>query len=378
LKVLIIRLSAIGDTVHALPVAAAIKRHLPEVELSWLVEPLSAPLLQNNPAVDQVFVLPRKTWLRNLANPGKFLSVVTEAGAFFQELRSQKFDYILDLHGLLKSAVCGALSGGTRRIGYVGAREGSQFFLTDKVEVGDYYSDARHIVETNLLLVQYLGELAGNKGLATCLSSGAIEFPLPKVPPESLEKMERLLKRTSLVRTRAEINRRVAFIPGTTWSSKIWPLDKWVQLGRYFIEQNWQVVLSGAQGEKAGNAQLFEQIASQIAPGAGQLIDLTGQTDLIDLIALFNTCDIVIGADTGPLHLAAATARPAVLGIYGSTPWRRNGPYGSTSLSLGLDLFCQPCFKVECPLGTLACLKKLQAPVVYAKALELWQGACRK
>jgi ADP-heptose:LPS heptosyltransferase len=111
---------------------------------------------------------------------------------------------------------------------------------------------------------------------------------------------------------------------------------------------------------------------NRIASGFGdRMINLTGKTEIKDLLALFQMTDIVVGADTGPLHLAAAVGKSKVLGIFGSTPVKRNGPYGANSATLSLNLECQPCFQKECPLGTLACLHELSPNVAFEQVMRL-------
>jgi len=102
----------------------------------------------------------------------------------------------------------------------------------------------------------------------------------------------------------------------------------------------------------------------------GSVLNLTGKTDLLELIALFDLADLVIGADSGPIHLASAVGKSKVIGILGSTPQKRNGPYGKNSYVIALNLDCQPCFKKECPLHTLACLKDLSAQQVYDEIMD--------
>lgn len=95
-------------------------------------------------------------------------------------------------------------------------------------------------------------------------------------------------------------------------------------------------------------------------------------------MALFLMADIVIGADTGPLHMAAASGIPDVIGIYGSTPWKRNGPYGKNTSVVALDLSCQPCFQKTCPIKTLACLKDLEVDTVFTQIKSVMEERSRR
>lgn len=360
MKVLIIRLSAIGDTIHSLPVAAAIKRRIPNAHIGWVVEPLSAPLVVDNPAVDEVFVLPRKDWLKKVASPANWISVAEEAKAFWSDIRAKNYDVALDLQGLLKSAVCTVAAGVPKRIGFSHTREGAGLFLTDKAEVGDYFAADKHIVRVNLEIASYLFKTLG---LPPSITDKEIEFPLPAVPQASRQHVEALLSQQANVSPAVSV-----LLPGTTWSSKIWPSEKWIKLaGLIHSDLQLPVVLAGGPSEKTVNAE----IASAIAQAGMPVLDITGQTSLIDLIALFEKSRLVIGADSGPMHLAAATGRPDVIGIFGSTPYKRLGPLGDKSRSVSLSLECQPCFTPICPLSTKACLTELSEVQVLTAAKAL-------
>ena len=160
----------------------------------------------------------------------------------------------------------------------------------------------------------------------------------------------------------------VILIPGTTWESKIWPLEHWLGLSEKLIDQlQSKLILVGGKSEVSTNAKLADQLRRS---GRKNVVDLTGQTSLLELQALFLQSDLVVGADTGPLHLAAATNHPKVVGVYGSTPAGRNGPYGDKCLTVFLGLACQPCFEKVCPLGTKACLIDMTPDYVFQRLCE--------
>jgi len=365
LKILIIRLSAIGDAIHCLPAAAELKRRIPNATIAWIVEPLAAPLISNNPVVDTVYVVPKREWVGKLKAPWLWPALFTEIGAFWSAVRGECFDMAVDFQGLLKSSVCALLSGAPIRVGFAGTREGAERLLTDRLDVGDYFGNERHVIDLNLALASFVCKrLAVPDGE---LEPAVARFPLPEPPAASLEKIEKALFPDG---SSPEASPPVAvLIPGTTWTSKIWPTDNWCRLAlRLSSELGLRICLVGGPSEATGNSQIVSWLHRE-APET-RVLDLTGQTSLLDLIALFRQSQLTVGGDTGPLHLAVAAGKPKVVGIYGSTPARRLGPYGRQSKTVCLDLWCQPCFEKVCPLSTTACLKDLSVDRVFAEIVE--------
>ncbi len=432
LRVLIVKLSAMGDVVHCLPLAARIRERLPDVELTWLVEPAAQDLLKGNPVVDRVLVLPRKIWLKALKNPATIFPTTSEAIQYFKELKDYKFDLAIDAQGLLKSAVPAYLSGAPLRVGFADTREWAHKFLTHALEVGGYFGHDRHVVDLNIALADYALEvLAQTHG--TCLrlsfSDQTVRFPLPDTASSGADAsvlklpgldrdfwtgvtagvappVDKLAPATDNLAPPTELvsgagqkqNPLIAIIPGTTWVTKIWPQEHWITLGRMLVERfGARLLICGGPGDATTNQSIYKGILSTEFPGSVK--NLTGETGLMQLVALYKKCDLVLGADTGPLHLAVAvahqamvaesealaarqdmlvtageaeaqrTAKPKVVAIHGATPWLRNGPYGSMGSMVHLNLPCQPCFSKTCRIQTLACLKDLPAGEVF-KAVE--------
>lgn len=404
LRILLVKLSAIGDVVHCLPLAARIKEFLPDCKLTWLVEPAARDLVSGNPAVDEVLVFPRKTWLKDLKSPLKAFSTPPSVLSFFADLRRRKFDLAIDAQGLLKSAVPAYLSGAPRRLGFAGTREGASLLLTDPLLVKeegrpwDYFAADRHVVDLNLALADHVLKIAG--GISGADSSKAkVSFPLPdpgearrsrialllegsgvtpgssrQEAPVSKMAAENYLAGDSDSEERGAGRKIVALIPSTTWATKIWPGASWIELGAKLAKHfGVRLVLLGGPADRPLNQSIYKGIVE--SESGAEIIDLTGETGLMDLVAVFERCDLVLGADTGPLHLAAAVAQnngsPRVVAVHGSTPWLRNGPYGYMGSTIHLQLACQPCFEKKCPLGTLACLKDLPVGEVFQELSKL-------
>lgn len=415
-RVLFIRLSALGDVIHSLPAAAAIKNRS-GIKLVWVVEEPFAELLHNNSVADEVIIFPKKALVAGLSSFGTWSPGATRFKTFIDDLKKGNFDAAIDLQGLFKSGVIAFFSGAPLRVGFSEARELSSLMLTDKLDAGGYFSYDKHVVDHNVALAEFLlTKLFGTGGGF----SASKTFPLPAPGASAVARIRDLIygeppraessiaspvvadttdttdtgmthdKRAGMpdVHTQtaadehggsAEIAKSnletvpggasetaIAMIPGTTWPSKIWPADRWVEAAVKLIDlHNVRIVLLGSKTEGDTNQYIYESVLKE-RPGA-RIRNLTGQTSLLDLIAVFQMISVVVGADTGPLHLAAATGSPKVVGVYGSTPSKRNGPYlpqGPSEHIVALNLSCQPCFEKNCPLSTTACLKDLEPSLV--------------
>lgn len=387
-KLLIVKLSAIGDVIHCLPVANALKARLPGLHLTWLVEPLSADLLIDNPAVDDVIIFQAKSWLRQANKPRQWGSIWQNASALFKRLQEEKFDAVLEMQGLLKSALIAQACGAKIRIGFARTREFADCFLTHPINVGDYFGHYVPVVDLNLRIAEALLMLLGGDARLP-----PIAFPLPVVSSAVRDKMLSIIANgktnqpAPIKATGHNAPDAVApvlshhmgtepicvLIPGTTWTSKSWPSESWFQLGQKIASLGYRLILIGGKSELATNRLLAERLRNH--NDCDNLLDLTDSTTLLDLIYLFRKTDIVIGCDTGPLHLAAAVNKPKVVGIYGSTPWRRNGPYGDHCRSVSLEAWCQPCYRKVCPLKTIHCLTDLPVKTVFDAVLAMVQPA---
>ncbi len=471
IRVLLIRLSALGDVVHTLPAADLLRRNLPAAKITWVVEAPFAELLRNNPAVDDVIIFPKKKISSELKNPISWLDPSSEFNKFIGELRSRNFSAALDFQGLFKSGAIAYLSGAPTRVGFAQARELSQIFLTDRCDTGDYFANDKHVVHHNWELAEFYLRIAGG----ATQKSPPIRFPLPILnseligsvikmigasavePPQKVNRaritntniLSALIRKEDRVQPQMEPGDMVApvessaaigaelpastgeldalsedsvgaasilvptppaepapsaeplpqiakngeklivLIPGTTWITKIWPKEKWAQLVSQLVQiPNTRIVLVGGPAETEMNSYIYDQVSRSVAdrlrlnashvqnsgepdltsaPISERLIDITGKTTISGLLALLKFADIVVGADTGPLHMAVAAEHPFVIGIHGSTPWLRNGPIGEKSSVVALNLGCQPCFEKKCPLGTLACLRELNTESVLAE-----------
>lgn len=289
-SIVIVKLSAIGDVLHGVPVAVALRRAFPAARIGWAVEGRAADVLAGHRAVDHLFRLPRG-WLKSPA------AVLT----LRQQLRAFAPDVAIDLQGLLKSGVAAWLSGARMRIGFARpvARECSWLASTNPVK-----PVATHVVDRNCDLLVPLG-----------IRESRPSFDMP-VWPVSRDRVMPWLTGLRLTGAPVVIN------PGAGWASKRWPAERFAALARCLHRRHGirPLVVWGGAAERA----TAEQIAAQ---ACGEAI-VAPETTLQDLGEVFRLARLVISADTGPLHLAAAVGTPCV-GLFGPVPAARNGPYGS-------------------------------------------------
>ncbi len=270
-RILVVRLGAMGDIVHALPAVASLKQSFPGAELTWVVEPQWAALLEANPFVDHTILLRRRDAAGLLAS--------------WRELRSARFDFAVDFQGLLKSSVVAAVARPERIFGWDRGqlREAAAgVFYTHRAS-----SSAAHVVDRNLDLAAAAG--ARDALRVFPLPAGRSEAPLPD-------------------------GNFVLASPMAGWRSKQWPLENYLALaGLLSAECRLPLVLSGppgAQFETTDRVWLH-------ACGLPGLLDATRRAAA------------VVGVDSGPMHLAAALGKPGVA-LFGPTDPARNGPYGNS------------------------------------------------
>lgn len=345
MKVLLVRLSAIGDVLQGLPCLVALKESFPSWEISWLVEETSAPILENHPYLTKLFVL-RRNW-RKKKSPST-LDVVDRTSNLFKiwrKLRQERFDVAIDLQGLFKSGLWTRLSGAPRRMGHNKTREFAHLFLNEFVGDRPTFDPHFPLIDRYLEPARYLGaDVSKGKYL---------------LPPSSTEVIQQI---NTLLESVLDPSKTIALCPWSAWPSKNWPLARWCELAQQ-LSKDFRLIIIGNSTDQSAAEHLCSTI-----PHA---LNLVGKTSLKVLPEIFRRCCLVIGPDSGPLHLANATGVPRVLMLFGSTSWRRSGPLGSQHQILSTDLPCQPCFERICPLGHLHCQTLLKTEFVLETARSL-------
>lgn len=346
-NILIIKLSSLGDICHALPSLTALRKLYPQARISWAVNKPFADLLIGHPFLDEVLVIDQKALTQ-----GSLMSRYR----YFQELRQQlqqrDFDLVLDLQGLFKSIVIALMTGCKTRYGYWEMREGSALITKG---IKGAYANA-HVIQRYLDVIRFLGSDVREP-----------EFVLPEISKEKAEIAEKLFG----------FDNYVVLAPGTSWSSKEWPLDNYAELGKRLLQDGYQLVLIGGSIDTDKSKYILDNITETALANKEKIIDLTGQTSLKQLMAVCQAATLYISGDTGPLHVAVTTGVP-IIALYGPTMPHRTGPYvgkmsgNNKSVVLSGKAACTPCRKREC--STRECMSSIGVDEVYDKVKQLSSG----
>jgi len=295
-RILIVRLSAIGDVIHGVPLLCALRRALPGAFLAWVVEGTAGDVLEGHPALEELVRMPRRWW----KSP-------REAWRLRQRLRGLGFDLAIDLQCLTKSALAAWLSGAPRRIGKAGqdGRELSRLFHNELVATG-----GAHVIEHYLTMLRPLG-----------IASPEVRFDLPESAADAR-------MADDLVRTAGFAARQFAILnPGAGWPSKIWPAERYGELARYVATSH------GMPSLVVWCGQAEMRLADTIVATSGGRARLAPPTSMTQLGALCRRAGLFVGSDTGPMHLAAAVGTPTI-SLHGPSRAEWCGAYGPHSVRL--------------------------------------------
>jgi heptosyltransferase-1 len=329
MKILIIKLSAIGDVVQTLPALEAIKKKFPDSSITWLVEENAAGILEGHPFIDTILISHRKTWLSMLKNPVTFPRGLVRIIRFLIDVRHAQYDIAIDFQGLLKSGILIGLARAVRKIGFDRTREFSYLFLNERLPA---YDTEKHALQRYLDVARYLG---AKEPSASCT------LPIER---------ERLLAGEKIKTLKPYGRRLIVINPGARWKTKLWPEKNFAELAdRLVREKHALIVFTGSGDDRA----MIGRVISMMTEHA---LNWAGDTTLKELAALAYHADLFITTDTGPMHLAAA-AGANVLALFGPTaPWR-TGPYGTGHIVLRAGIGCSPCFKRTC--DDIRCMEEL-------------------
>lgn len=325
-KVLILRLSALGDTIHTLPVAYAIKKTYPNCQIGWVVEDKAQLFIKENPLIDKCYVIPKKEWKKHKLGP---ISIIKDFKRIIDEINAENYDVVLDTQQLLKSAILLPFLNIKRKITLTGGREGYSLFSNEIYKESHKLFDPNyHVVKRNLELAQHIGA-----------DTTDAKIILKESTEEIKEKINQLLSGLD------NSKKTVVCSPATTWDNKHWKEEHWSRVLNY-LKDKVNIVFTGTDVDNA----LIDRIIKNSTCTKENVTILTGKTNLEELAELFRRSDVVISPDSGSAHIAWAVEKPTIITIFSATAEKRNAPYGDNCYVLTPELDCRPCMKRICRL----------------------------
>ncbi len=325
MRILIVKLSSLGDILHVLPTAHALREQT-GATLDWVVHPEFAPLVRTFADVDEVLTFPRHHIARDFR-------------ASVRALRAREYDMAIDLHGLFKSGLVTRLARAKRRIGPSYSREFSWLFYGERA---GRMNRARHAADQAMDVLDHLHLKRPAPDAAASSVFRPVEASLPPGSPH------------------------VAFAPVSRWKTKDWPAEHYARLARllWADHQDISILVFGGKAD----ADVGDAIAAAAPEGA--VHNLCGKTTIAESIALLGKCDLLVANDTGPVHMAAAVGTHCLV-LFGPTRPDWTGPYGPGHRILSAHLPCQPCLKRTCRRGDIACMMALSPAEVLQAAEEM-------
>lgn len=345
-NILIIKPSAAGDIICALPILAALRERYPSARISWMVAAHLADLLRGHPMIDELIEFDR----RRFGYIARSWAVTRRFMRFLQRLRAAKYDLVVDLQGLFRSGFLAWTTQAEVRIGPAEKRELGWIFYTHRCPARPKDT---HTVDK----MYSAGELLG-------LDVADPKFPVA-VGQHAKENIHALLRDKLGERDRSD--NYIALAPGGTWTSKRWPADKFAQLARMIVsELDIPVIIVGGRAERRLGAEIVEQANNKNKDN--RIVSIAGQTKLSELLAVINGAAALVCNDSGPMHMAVALDRP-VTAIIGPTNPHRTGPYRRDDAVVKSKIDCSPCIKRRCtkaPAGSVpACMADITVQRVF-------------
>jgi lipopolysaccharide heptosyltransferase I len=334
MRIVIVKLSSIGDIVHTLPAAALLRRSFPDARLTWVVERRASAILKDSPAIDELIELDTRTWRKRLLSSSTMSGIRVQLNQLRRSPGSNNgvnADIAIDFQGLIKSGLVAFATRANRRIGFGTddlREKASKLLLTEQVETSTF----SHVIEKNLALARAaISSLAAEPVREHTISSQCYEFPVAVSPEDE-----------RIVESAIDSRRPFAIInPGGGWPTKLWPPNRYSELAEWLADE---CALSSIVTYGPGEEELARAVVSKARSGAIQPLALT----LKQFAALARRAALFVGGDTGPLHLAAASQTP-IVGLYGPTSPARNGPFDPQDITVGRALWCRTeCHRRSC------------------------------
>ena len=368
-RILLIKPSALGDVVHTLPVLVKLRARYPRARIDWLITPENAEVVRYHPALSNVVLFAR----RDFSKRGRRWRAFVSFFDLLKQIRSAKYELIIDMHGQVRSAFFALISGARVRIGFDrpvkrgltvsaehdlknipshgwrGAREGSWIAYTHRIPIPTL--DV-HAIDRYLWVAPLLGLDDNPPDLTIHLS------------PQATNKVNRLLEEQGVPVSKP----LVVLVPGTIWETKHWTIEGFAGVARQFLQDGFAVALAGTTRD--------QQRCRQIAAAAPGTCDLSGKTTPADLAALIRRAEVAVTNDSGSMHVAASLGKPMV-SVFGPTNPVHIGPYERPESVVRVDLPCSPCNYrrlSQCPFDH-ACMNQVTSAMVVERVRKILSTA---
>lgn len=317
-KILVVKPSSLGDIIHSLPFLNSVRKCFPDSEIHWVVARGFHDLLESHPMIDKLWIINKDQW-KNVSAAGE---TIRELRTLYKSLKDERYDLVVDLQGLLRSALISRATASAMRVGFSEAREGSSVLYTHKVEGGS----GIHAVDRYLKVASFLG-----------CDVSEVAFPMTEAPFP------------------LPFNGDFAVVaPGARWKTKRWPP---VRFSRLVLRLPIRSVIVGSKPESLVSKQIAEE-------SGGKAISVAGKTSLKQLSGIIRKARFVVTNDSGPMHMAAAHGVP-VFAFFGPTSPANTGPYGVGHTIIAAGEECSPCFKKRC--RDIKCMDNIRV----SKVLEI-------
>jgi heptosyltransferase I len=368
-RILLIKPSALGDVVHTIPVLVKLRARYPNARIDWLITPENAEIVRSHPALSNIVLFSR----RDFSKRGHRWRAILAFVDLLKQIRSAKYDLVIDMHGQVRSAFFTLISGAPVRIGFDrpikraltvstehdlrnipshgwrGAREGSWIAYTHRIPIPTL--DV-HAIDRYLWIAPVL-----------CLDDDPPDLTI-HLSAETVRNTERLLEEHGVPASKP----LVVLVPGTIWETKHWTIEGFAGVARQFLHDGFAVALAGTTRDQPR--------CRQIAAAATGACDLSGKTTPADLAALIRRAEVAVTNDSGSMHLAASLGKPMV-SVFGPTNPVHIGPYERPESVVRVDLPCSPCNYrrlSQCPFDH-ACMKQLTSTTVVERVRKILSTA---
>ena len=329
-KFLIIKLSSIGDIVHALPFLRTLRANRPNAYIAWIIEESFQDLIKCNPDLDEVIPVRTRYWRKNIN-----IKSWNEIYQTRKLLKKREFDWTFDLQGLIKTGFIARMTGAPNRAGFHRSNCREKINAWFNNHRSKYLSTDSHIVDRCLSQLSILGDFHPQT-----------EFSLPICEKDEQASEAFMVKNSKLTeKPIAGIN------PGAGFPTKLWSIERYARFADKITEElGFSILLTWGPGE--------EEMVRSIAESMKQKSWIAPATTIAESIGLYKKLSLFVGSDSGPFHICWALDIPTV-SVWGPTDPNRNGAYSKNHKAVFHKLNCSFCWKRQCPLGTIECMDKV-------------------